>query len=45
MYSAIQTGQNAGMQTLDQALENLVQRGIINKLEAARRAVDKKMFQ
>jgi twitching motility protein PilT len=45
MYSAIQTGQNVGMQTLDQALENLVQRGIINKLEAARRAVDKKMFQ
>ena len=45
MYSAIQTGQNAGMQTLDQALETLVQRGIINKLEASRRAVDKKMFQ
>jgi len=33
------------MQTLDQALEALVSRGIINKLEAARRAVDKKMFQ
>jgi len=45
MYSAIQTGQNAGMQTLDQALETLVQRGIINRIEAARRAVDKKMFQ
>jgi twitching motility protein PilT len=45
MYSAIQTGQNHGMQTLDQALETLVQRGIINKLEAARRAVDKRMFQ
>jgi twitching motility protein PilT len=45
MYSAIQTGQNAGMQTLDQALEVLVQRGIINRIEAARRAVDKKMFQ
>jgi twitching motility protein PilT len=44
MYSAIQTGQNSGMQTLDQALESLVSRGIINKLEAARRAVDKKMF-
>ena len=44
MYSAIQTGQNHGMQTLDQALESLVSRGIINKLEAARRAVDKKMF-
>ncbi|MGD8346971.1 MAG: type IV pilus twitching motility protein PilT [Lysobacterales bacterium] len=45
MYSAIQTGQNAGMQTLDQALETLVQRGLINKLEAARRAVDKMMFR
>jgi twitching motility protein PilT len=45
MYSAIQTGQNVGMQTLDQALEALVQRGIVNKLEAARRAVDKRMFQ
>jgi twitching motility protein PilT len=45
MYSAIQTGQNAGMQTLDQALEALVTRGIINKLEAARRAVDKRQFQ
>ena len=44
MYSAIQTGQNHGMQTLDQALESLVSRGIINKLEAARRAVDKRMF-
>jgi twitching motility protein PilT len=45
MYSAIQTGQNRGMQTLDQALEALVSRGIINRLEASRRAVDKKMFQ
>ena len=44
MYSAIQTGQNAGMQTLDQALEALIGRGIINKYEAARRAVDKKLF-
>jgi len=32
------------MQTLDQALEALVARGIINKLEAGRRAVDKRMF-
>ena len=44
MYSAIQTGGSVGMQTLDQALETLVQRGLINKLEAARRAVDKRMF-
>jgi Tfp pilus assembly ATPase PilU len=33
------------MQTLDQALEALVSRGIINRLEASRRAVDKRMFQ
>jgi len=45
MYSSIQTGQNHGMQTLDQALEALVSRGIINRLEASRRAVDKRMFQ
>ncbi len=44
MYSAIQTGSNAGMRTLDQALEELIERGLINKIEAARRAVDKKMF-
>ena len=45
MYSAIQTGSNAGMRTLDQALEELIERGLINKFEAARRAVDKKMFR
>ena len=45
MYSAIQTGQNVGMQTLDQALESLVSRGIVNRIEAARRAVDKRMFR
>ena len=45
MYSSIQTGGSVGMRTLDQALEELVERGLINKLEAARRAVDKKMFR
>ncbi len=45
MYSAIQTGQNVGMQTLDQALEALVARGIITRQEAGRRAVDRKLFQ
>ena len=44
MYSAIQTGQNVGMHTLDQYLEGLVQRGIVSKLEAARKAVDRKLF-
>jgi twitching motility protein PilT len=44
MYSAIQTGNNVGMQTLDQSLEALVTRGIIHRTDAARRAVDKKLF-
>jgi twitching motility protein PilT len=44
MYSAIQTGQNVGMHTLDQYMEALVGRGIISKHEAARKAVDRKLF-
>jgi twitching motility protein PilT len=44
MYSAIQTGQNIGMQTLDQALEALVGRGIVTRQEASKRAVDRKLF-
>jgi twitching motility protein PilT len=44
MYSAIQTGQNMGMHTLDQYLEGLVGRGIISRQEAARKAVDRKLF-
>jgi len=44
MYSSIQTGQNVGMQTLDQALEVLVSRGIITRQEAGKRAVDRKLF-
>lgn len=44
MYSAIQTGQALGMNTLDQYLEMLVGRGIISKHDAARKAVDKKLF-
>ncbi len=44
MYSAIQTGQNVGMHTLDQYLETLVNRGIISKQEASRKAVDRKLF-
>lgn len=35
MYSAIQTGASVGMKTLDQALKELVQKGVITK-EAAR---------
>jgi len=44
MYSAIQTGQNVGMHTLDQYLEGLVSRGIVARQEAARKAVDRKLF-
>ena len=44
MYSAIQTGQNYGMQTLDQCLADLVQRGVITKQIARPRANDKRQF-
>jgi len=44
MYSAIQTGQNVGMHTLDQYMEGLVQRGIVLRQEAARKATDRKLF-
>ena len=38
MYSAIQTGQQAGMQTLDQNLKELVQRGVCDAAEARKKA-------
>jgi twitching motility protein PilT len=38
MYSAIQTGQNVGMQTLDQNLKTLLGQGIVAKDEAMRKA-------
>ena len=41
MYSAIQTGQNVGMQTLDQNLQDLVKRDIISVDEARSKAVNK----
>ena len=34
MYSAIQTGQGQGMQTLDQCLQELVQKGVVSREEA-----------
>jgi len=40
MYSAIQTGQNVGMQTLDQNLKELVQKGVVNRAEAKTRATN-----
>jgi twitching motility protein PilT len=39
MYSAIQTGQNVGMQTLDQNLKKLLAQGLISKEEAMRKSV------
>ena len=44
MYSAIQTGSGAGMQTLDQGLKILVQDGIIDQETALRVAVKKEDF-
>lgn len=41
MYSAIQTGQNIGMQTLDQNLQDLVRRNIISVAEAQSKAANK----
>jgi twitching motility protein PilT len=44
MYSAIQTGQNFGMQTLDQNLLDLVRRNIVSSAEAKSRATNKDNF-
>ncbi|MDD5034320.1 MAG: type IV pilus twitching motility protein PilT [Methylococcaceae bacterium] len=44
MYSAIQTGRKDGMQTLDQNLEELVNKGLISRQAARARAVNKAAF-
>ena len=44
MYSAIQTGQNFGMQTLDQNLVELVRRNIVSSAEARGKAANKDAF-
>jgi twitching motility protein PilT len=44
MYSAIQTGGNIGMQTLDQCLSDLVKRNIVSAPEAKSKAVNKDLF-
>lgn len=44
MYSAIQTGQNVGMQTLDQNLQELVRRNVISLNEARTKAANKDAF-
>ena len=41
MYSSIQTGQNSGMQTLDQCLQELVAKGVVTKEEARYKAQNK----
>jgi len=38
MYSAIQTGSQVGMQTLDQCLKNLMSRGLVSREEARGKA-------
>jgi twitching motility protein PilT len=38
MYSAIQTGAQVGMQTLDQCLKTLIQKGVVNREEAKLKA-------
>ncbi len=45
MYSAIQTGQAVGMQTLDQCLQSLVQRNIVSVGEARMRAANPDNFR
>jgi twitching motility protein PilT len=41
MYSTIQTGQNIGMQTLDQNLQDLVRKNVISAAEARSKASNK----
>jgi twitching motility protein PilT len=45
MYSAIQTGQQLGMQTLDQNLQELVKRNTVSMDEARAKAANKDMFR
>ncbi|MGH8216047.1 MAG: twitching motility protein PilT, partial [Rhodanobacteraceae bacterium] len=45
MYSSIQTGQQYGMQTLDQCLQDLVRRGLVSRQEAIGRAKAKDIFK
>jgi twitching motility protein PilT len=44
MYSAIQTGQGIGMQTLDQCLQDLVAKGVVSKQDAKQKAQNKDAF-
>lgn len=44
MYSAIQTGKQSGMCTLEQYLQELIHKGLINSVEAQKVASDKTLF-
>jgi len=44
MYSAIQTGRQIGMQTLDQNLQEMVQRNVVSPAEARGKAMNKDQF-
>lgn len=44
MYSSIQTGQNIGMQTMDQCLTEMVRRNIVSPSEARTKAANKDNF-
>ncbi len=44
MYSAIQTGRKEGMQTLDQHLQELVEKGLISRQTARVKAINKTAF-
>jgi twitching motility protein PilT len=44
MYSAIQTGQSVGMQTLDQCLQELLRKGLVSREEARYKAQNKEAF-
>lgn len=44
MYSAIQTGHQMGMKTLDQDLQSLVQKGVVDRDEARSKAANKDNF-
>ena len=44
MYSAIQTGQKDGMQTLDQNLKELVRKGVVSAADARQKAANKHEF-
>ena len=45
MYSSIQTGQAAGMITLDQYLQDLLSKGLITKQDARMKAAQKETFR